>query len=50
MENFNFIGGTQRDLSRKPFMMMDYSTVRAKTNSPFGPHASDRLPQVFRRF
>lgn len=30
-------------------MIMDYGTVRAKTNSPFRPYAFDRLPQVSRR-
>lgn len=29
MGNFRFIGKVHHDLSRKPFMMMDYSTVRA---------------------
>ena len=27
MGTFRFVGGTKPDLSRKPFMMMDYSTV-----------------------
>lgn len=37
MGHFDFIGGTQRDLSRKPFMTMNYSTVRPETNPPFHP-------------
>jgi hypothetical protein len=30
MGNFKFIGKEHHDLSEKPFMMMDYSTVRGK--------------------
>lgn len=28
MGNFRFVGGLKHDLSEKPFMMMDYGTVR----------------------
>lgn len=32
MGKFNFIGGTEKSLAKKPFMVMDYNTVRSLSN------------------